>query len=367
MSKTKSFQPDWASIPGKTILDVLEEKKVSIKEFSNSMGFTKETATDLFNGSFEINKGIAVQLEKTIGGSAQFWINRQVQYQEDLAYSLERKEEKEGEAWLKKLPIRDMVKLGWLEVSSSLDKRLAQCLKFFDVPNVSAWNYRYGNIIEVAAFRTSPSFEPKLEAVSAWYRQGEIESQSISCKSWNPKLFRKKLIDIRALTRIKDPKVFVPQLKQICAECGVALVIVRTPNGCQASGATQFVTPERALMLLSFRYLSDDQFWFTFFHEAAHLLLHGKEAVFIEETRKNRTITKEEKEANDFAAKILIPSDLLSKLKNLKTTKYEIVRFARSAGVSPGIIIGQLQHFKLVPKDRLNAYKRRYNWENLVF
>ncbi|MFX9089566.1 ImmA/IrrE family metallo-endopeptidase, partial [Acinetobacter baumannii] len=37
------------------------------------------------------------------------------------------------------------------------------------------------------------------------------------------------------------------------------------------------LTPEKAMVLLSFRHLSDDHFWFTLFHEFAHLLLHNNQ------------------------------------------------------------------------------------------
>ena len=61
------------------------------------------------------------------------------------------------------------------------------------------------------------------------------------------------------------------------------------------------------MMILSFRYLSDDHFWFTFFHEAAHLLLHGEKSTFVEDEATDQT--EKEKQANAFAAGMLVPSD----------------------------------------------------------
>ena len=94
--------------------------------------------------------------------------------------------------------------------------------------------------------------------------------------------FEADLPTIRRLTREKDPGQFIPRLKEACAARGVAVAIVRGPNGWRASGAARFLSPTKALIQLSFRYLSDDQFWFTFFHEAGHLLLHGKDLLFLE-------------------------------------------------------------------------------------
>src|SRR5262245_53695423 len=133
----------------------------------------------------------------------------------------------------------------------------------------------YVGLQQIAAFRTSPSFDSQPSAVAAWLRQGEIETEAFDCNHWDPIRFRESLADIRSLTRQKEPRRFIPALQRCCAESGVAVAIVRAPKGCRASGATRFLTRHKALLMLSFRYLTDDQFWFTFFHEAGHLLLHG--------------------------------------------------------------------------------------------
>src|SRR5690606_39252197 len=134
----------------------------------------------------------------------------------------------------------------------------------------------------LAKFRTSQSFTPQLGAVAAWIKQCETEADYIDCSPWNKAIFLDSLSEIKKLTLEPDANIFLQELQRICANCGVAVVIARTPSGCQASGATKFISEDKALLMLSFRYLSDDHFWFTFFHEAGHLILHGEDAVFIE-------------------------------------------------------------------------------------
>ena len=172
-----------------------------------------------------------------------------------------------------------------------------------------------------------------------------------------------QLDDLKALSKIKSPKIFLPKLIKICAECGVAVVVSKTPSGCPASGVVLQLSENKVLMLLSFRYLSDDQFWFTFFHEVGHLIMHRSQQIFIEEATSQNN--EEEKEANIFAGEALIPTPLRFELKTLKKDKKSIVRFALKAGVSPGIVIGQMQHEKIIPYNYLNGYKRRYNWEEI--
>ncbi len=146
-----------------------------------------------------------------------------------------------------------------------------------------------------------------------------------------------------------------------CAESGVAVVILRAPTGCKASGATRFHSPDKALLLLSFRYLSDDHFWFTFFHEAGHLLLHGEKGFFLEGV--DTLSTDKEEEANDFAVHTLVPPAFQKALLNLRNNARTVIRFAMQVGISPGIVVGQLQHLGHIRRDQLNRLKRRYIWE----
>ena len=216
-------------------------------------------------------------------------------------------------------------------------------------------------MLSTAAFRSSPTFESKPGAVAAWLRQGELEAESMPTGTWNATQFEATLQQLRALTRKKNPQEFLPELSKHCAACGVAVVIIRAPTGCRASGVTRFVSPNKALLMLSFRYLSDDHFWFTFFHEAGHLLLHGKEAIFLEGS--DLLNTRQEAEANDFAAGVLIPPRFKADLLRLPRNTYEVVRFARRVGISPGIVVGQLQHSGRIKRNELNRLKRRFVWK----
>ena len=211
------------------------------------------------------------------------------------------------------------------------------------------------------AFRTSPSFDSRPAAVAAWLRQGEIESEGIDCSPWNPRRFEETLPSIRPLTREKVPSRFIPELRKLCAASGVAVAFVRAPNGCRASGATRFLSKDKALLLLSFRYLSDDQFWFSFFHEAGHLLLHGENGFFLEGVESPETA--EEREANEFAGRTLVPPEFQQTLLDLPVDGRKVIRFARRIGVSPGIVVGQLQHHGRFKHRQLNNLKRRFRWE----
>ncbi len=253
-----------------------------------------------------------------------------------------------------------MMRFGWVQPSSkSLDKVTA-CLRFFGVPTVAAWRETYGDILQTISFRTSSSFPSLPGAVAAWIRRAVHEVSAMECKPWDGDAFASALSGFRQLTRVKEPQGFLPELRERCANFGVAVVVLRAPRNCRASGATCILPRKQRLLLLSFRHLSDDHFWFSFFHEAAHLVLHPEESLFLEGL--DIAHTAEEAEANSFAANVLIPPRFQAELRQLPANGRRVMRFARDTGVSPGIVAGQLQHVGLIQHNQLNNLKRRYRW-----
>lgn len=363
MSET-TFEPDWMSAPGTTITATLERSGISTEKFAKLMGYSVERANKLLNGRAAITRSVAECLASKIGGSTQFWIEREEQYRRDVGRLQAAGSLDAAKVWLNELPIQDMQKFGWINSDSTIEKKVAASLNFFDVPNVAAWRAKYKDTLSAVAFRASLTYESEPGAVIAWLRYAHKRAAQIECSAWDASAFRNSLSQIRELTRHKEPNLFVRQLQRICADCGVALIVARAPAGCRASGATQFLTPRKAIILLSFRYLSDDQFWFTFFHEAGHLILHSKQALFLED--ESEVTSKEEAEANRFSEEILIPTAAKNELRHISPTKENIMRFGVKVGISRGIVVGQLQYMKRLRPDQMNWMKHRFKWENIA-
>ena len=354
MTNIQAFQPDWTSPPGDTIHSILLERGMSKAELSKNIGLSTRDLQNLLDGRMTISIGIARKLAKMLGASIESWVSRDYQYRRDAARLHDVDEE-----WLAMLPINDMIRFGWLSPAPRPAEEMAACLEFFGVPSVSAWNHSFREMQAQTAFRTSQSFGANPAAVAAWLRQGEKESFRIRCAPWDRKKVQEIIPSIRQLTRKKDPKKFLPELTRHCASFGIAVVIVRAPRGCRASGAVRFIEHDKALLQLSFRYLSDDQFWFTFLHELGHLFLQEPKEVILEEV--DGSVTKEEEEANRFAANVLVPKENRASMMKLRTSR-EVIKFARRIGVSPGIIVGQLQYLGRLRHNQLNKLKRRYSW-----
>jgi HTH-type transcriptional regulator / antitoxin HigA len=358
-----TFTPDWTAAPQKTIARIMSRRGLSVYELAVEMDVSEAKAEALLYGGLQIDESLAERLSSALGATAKFWLNRETQYREDL-----QRLQKANEApaaldqnWAKLFPIKDMIKFGWLPSNLSRQNYDAALREFFEVTTPQAWQQRYSSATAVAAFRTSPTFDSNPAAVTAWLRWAEIQADGIDCESWSAETLSQILPEMRALTRRNNPSKFVPELQNLCRQVGIALIIAPAPKGCKASGATRFVSPKKAYIALSLRYKSDDHFWFTFFHEIGHLVLHAKDALFLEDSSDISSV--EEEEANRFSEEVLIPPAVKPDLLRLRPRTKDILRFAVKIGVSSGIVVGQLQHFGQIGRHQMNHLKRPYSWK----
>lgn len=351
------YLPEAVSPPGDTLLELIEERGMSQAELAERTGRPKKTINEIIKGKATITPATALQLERVVGIPASFWNNREQHYRESLARQAERASLEGQVNWLKQFPVKEMIKLGWLHDSADPVDLLGEVLSFFGIASPTQW----AKIWEAGvAFRQSPTFESDPFAISAWLRQGELEAQQIACASYDSEHFFRVLDAVRELTP-QAPEVFQPQTIRLCAEAGVAIAFVQELSKARVSGAARWLTPNKALIQLNLRYKTDDQLWFTFFHEAGHLLKHGKREIFIDA---GGALDEKEAEANKFAADFLIPpADYRQFLPSTgHYSKAEITAFAAQLKIAPGIVVGRLQHDRKLPLKNCNDLKRSLTW-----
>ncbi|HDL84909.1 MAG TPA: ImmA/IrrE family metallo-endopeptidase [Candidatus Acetothermia bacterium] len=207
-------------------------------------------------------------------------------------------------------------------------------------------------------YRRSPAFTTSLKSIAAWLRIGELKAEDIETHPFNKANFRRSLDKIRQLTHL-DPPEFEPRMKELCREAGVTLVFVPELPRTHVSEATRWLSPEKALIIQSLRYRKDDHFWFTFFHEAAHILLHRKHAVFIDE--ESNYTSDEKARAVAFAANHLIPEARYNSFVCVRPlSRARVLALAKELGIAPGIVVGRLQHDKVVPFSWFQDLKRTF-------
>lgn len=356
------YEPDFVTPPGETLEDVLDERGISQAALAERMGRTPKMINEIIKGKAPITEETALQLERVLGIPAQFWNNRERIYREHLALKEEEEYLKKCTDWVKRFPFKKMCEFQWLSSTHDTVEQAQQLLNFFAVATPKQWEVIWMGSSANAAFRKSLTFTSDPGPVSAWLRYGEICARRIPCTPFNSDRFKRSLHLFRQLTT-HPPTVFVPEIQRLCAESGVAVVLTPELPKAHISGATRWLTPNQALIQISLRYKTDDHFWFTLFHEAGHVLLHGKKEIFLEGSQEKPEQQKEE-EANRFAAEFLIPRKELDRFTARGQRSYDAVKqFAGELGIAPGIVVGRLQHIGYLPRTHLNKLKRKFVWK----
>jgi HTH-type transcriptional regulator/antitoxin HigA len=356
MAAKYAFKPDYIVPPGETLRETLEAKGLSQSELAVRVGMAEKTVSQIINGLAPISFETAEKLEMATGVPASFWNRMELDYREGLAQREEMEKFASDVQWLDEIPVNVLVDRGFVEKATDKAVMVHRVLKFYGVGSVGAWRSTWAK--PCGLYRGKAVQEKYPGAVSAWRRMGEIKADRIATEAFDAREFRRVLTHARSLTT-KPMSKWDPELSALCATAGVQFVIVREIPNASISGFARWRTKDRAFIQLSLKYKTDDQVWFTFFHEAAHILLHSKKLMFFDEGMSEDT--EEEKEANAFARDILIPPEHAKAFHRLHS-RNEVRRFAASIGISPGIVVGRLQHDGFFNHDRFYDLKVKYEW-----
>lgn len=360
------FSPDWVSPPGDTIWDAAEERGWTQAELALRLGYTEKHMSQLINGKVPLSMDAALRLERVLGSTADFWLTREAQYQHHKA-RLEAAERHAAWApWLDELPVKELMAQGAI-AKQRMDAKnkpglVEACLRFFGVASPTEWRAHYGNM--QVAFRRSRSEQSNVGAIAAWLRLGEQQSEKLDGPKYDKARFEKALQHIRTLT-CEAPQSFEPQMRQRLQEAGVMLAWVPAMAGTHVSGVARWLSPTRPLIQLSLYGKTNDKFWFSFFHEAAHILLHAnskedKKSIFLDDPNATHTHDPQEHEANMWARDWLIPPQYAQALPSLRT-KAAVQQFAQQVGIHPGIVVGRLQFDQHIEPSWMNDLKVSYS------
>ena len=356
---TNQCRPDHAVPPGWILEERLAVEGISHAEFARRCGRSPKLISEIISGKAPLEPATALQFEKVLGVDAGIWLGIESNHRLHRAREAEAAEAAAKAEWVKMFPVRELVKRGcFLRPESKVDA-VSKLLAFFRVGSVEAWSARYG--LTNVAYRHSPSFRSNEAALATWLRLGEIEAESQECEDYSESRFRHAIRDIRNLTREEITEA-LRQAEWLCNEAGVALVLVKPLPKTALSGAAWWLSPRKAVIQLTARHKTDDHLWFSFFHEAAHVVLHSKKGVFVDEAIGNGA--ELESEANDWASNTLIPRRAWHRFVATSPFGSIAVRtFAKEQGIAPGIVVGMLQHKGLLPWTHLNDLKVRLAWK----
>lgn len=295
------YFPSMVFHPGETLTEKLEEMEMGPKEFALRTDKPEKTIIAVMKGNSSITPDMAVRFEGVTKIPAHFWMNHQRSYDEFIVREKRKVTIEEAVPWAKQFPLTDMTNKGWLPPVSSIQEKTMELLAFFGFSNHKAWEEYYFKQQLKVAFRISLSQTQEPFAISAWLRKGELQAAELEANDYSEKKFKEMLPALKSVMA-KHPHGSLIQLQQICLEAGVK--VVQTPGIKKAplSGSTRWLN-DTPFIQLSERYHHNDSFWFTFFHQAGHILLHGKKDIFLENVDYSDKDMEKEREADEFASK----------------------------------------------------------------
>lgn len=360
------LQPTAVPHPGEVVADYLEFYGWAQRDLARRTGLTPKTISEICNGKAPVTAPTALALEKVLQRPAHFWLNLQRQFDEAEARQFEFAQSAQWSDWARKFPLKEMQKLRFLKPGQS---EVDSLLHFLGVSSPESWNAVWS--ASRVAYRQTRKFATSVEAVSAWVRETELVAAELQTADYNEHLLRASIEDLRRLTRTRANEVMEP-IQEICAAAGVAVVWVPELPHCAISGCARWLSDKKALIALTLRYKTDDQMWFTFFHEIGHVLLHRKKRSFVLDNAADNLsdqivdpeMQQYENEANQFAGDTLIPPAALGEFVRKKSfTNEDIHDFAEAIGIGPGIVVGRLQHERLLARHQGNALKQKLDWK----
>ena len=356
MAKQNEYFPQSKPHPGETLVEKLEEMEMGPKEFALRTGKPEKTITAILKGDSSITPDMAVQFENVTKIPAHFWMNHQRSYDEYIAREKRQAVIEKSVAWAKKFPLAEMIKKEWLPQAATIQEKTMAMLAFFGFSNHSAWEDYYFKQQLKVAFRISLANTNEPYAISAWLRKGELQATGLQAKDYSEKNFKEALPELKTVMA-KHPANFYNQLQGICLEVGVKVVHTPTLPKAPICGSTRWLN-DTPLIQLTGRYKRNDSFWFTFFHEAGHILGDSKKEAYVDVSYSD---DPRESSANQFARHTLIPTKYEDRLTVLQTER-QVRAFASELDLAPGIIVGRLQHEKLISYSQFNHLKSTFVW-----
>jgi HTH-type transcriptional regulator / antitoxin HigA len=358
------YEPDYAVPPGETLADVLEDRGMSQAELARRTGVSAKHINMILKGSAVITPDTALKLERVLNIPARIWNALEANYQGHLSRLGEARELEQHIGWASTDLIRELVDRRCIRRIGDRVEQLREVLRFFGVASVDAWNTMWNASAPLNSYRLAKQKGDPV-ALAAWMRMGELRAAEIETGPFDRNAFRDVLHKVRELTRSRDPHDWYPQLQEMCQRVGVVVIIEKELPKARVNGIARWLTPHKALIQLSARYLRDDILWFTFFHEAGHLLLHGKKSgprdipVTFIDTKDSEGSAEDE--ANTYAADVLIPPRYAQRLPHI-TSLDEVRKLADDLGIAPGIIVGRLHYEKLKHPSWGAGLIIRYHW-----
>jgi len=357
METNQQYHSDLAIAPGEYLLEASAELGLNQADLAKRMGRPVQAISEIVKGIKAITPDTALQLEQVLGVPAHIWTGLEADYQLIRARQQAQQQMEKEAKDISRFPYAEMARHGWVSKTRKPVEKVRELRQFYGVASLD-------NLPQVRsyapAFRKSKHKNLSQEALAAWLRAGTLLAEQIETKPFDKKALKALLPELRKLTLNRAS--FQQKLTQMLAKAGVALVILPHLAKTYTHGATFWVSPEKAVLMMTIRGSWADIFWFSLFHEIAHILLHDKRRIFLEDGEADKETKQQEQQADEFASNILIPVKAYTAfIEKADFSVQSIQALARSIDIAPGVVCGRLQHDGFVAHS-FNMLRERYKW-----
>jgi HTH-type transcriptional regulator / antitoxin HigA len=350
-------RPNWATHPGEHLAEYIETNGWSQAEFSRLAGLTPKLISTILTGDNPVTPETALRLERVLGVKAYIWTNLQSKWDLNEAQKAEQKYLNQAREWISRFPVKELKVQRIIPDRSDDWEVLGALLSFLGIGRPSSLDSKLASL--AVNHRRAKGYDSSDEHVLTWLMLAEKKARSRQLPAFDRDGFAAAVKSIRALTT-KGPAEFEPQMIELCRKAGVALIFEKPIGKTRLFGSARWLSGGNAIIQMSLRMKSNDHFWWTFFHECGHILLHhGKN--FADD--QNGAGDGLEDKADEFAKEVLVGRKHYADFLETKPkTKIEVKEFAAQRSVHPGIVVGMLQHHKVIPFTHMNDLKVRFEW-----
>ncbi len=342
--------------PGYYIKEYIESMGLTQEDFANRLGTTPKNVSYIVRGEQSISVDIAIKLSRLIGTTVKYWLNLQIEYDSLIAEfksMSETKAEKEVFKNLNYSYFRDNFNLP--NIPNKIDEQIKIVREFLNVSSLTVFK----NKDMYVHFRSANLKESEISMIKANIMVQIAANRSLKDNTI-PKFDKKEFFKSinYALTLTKEHDEFFQLIKKSFYNSGVDLILLPNIVGSKINGATKKIG-NHIMLMINNRNNNSDSFWFTLFHEIGHIVNGDFGVSFEDETG------TEEKKANDFAEKNLIPTkEYETFISEGIFTKKSILNFSNKIDRDPGIILGRLQNDKIIRYDNfaLNSLRTKYSF-----
>ncbi len=362
----KEIYSDLPIPPGEFLEEVLDDLGMGKEELAKRMNRPPAKLSAIFKGGKAITPDTALQLEKVTGVSANIWTGLESEYRLTLARLQEQTEQlkrKKEIPLITKFCYNQLAKLGHVVRKTKPIEKVEELQKFLGVTSLT-------NIDNIRRYQPlfrqniNKNYKVSPEAIISWLRIGEKKAYKIETNKFDAAKLKSLISELRKMTTT-SPEKFQSKIEQKFSDAGVALIIIPHFPKTYAHGASFWLNKNKAVIIMTIRGKWADMFWFSLLHELGHILLHSKQQIFIESDKVDFIVRNLEDEADKFASDNLISSRKYKKfIERGKFYKKEILHFAEEIGVHAGIVVGRLQHDKVILPSWHNDLRERYFWNN---